>query len=244
VKYFRILVLLVLAICCSCKKEMFFDAGPEKSKKVLLESNFTYVEVGKAFHIILISDSANYLVFKGGEKLIQEVSVNLYHDSLFISHHIGGHWYKLDDPMELEIHVSSSPKFYFAAPVRVSTIDTFCSARFYMDFKSFCEINVTVNVSECAIFAPYDSFGNFVINGKCDHAAFYASGSTLFRAENLQMQSCYVRQNSISEVYLNEPEQLSVLFCSSGNVFCKKMPQNLSIQRQGIYSTGQVVEVK
>lgn len=221
-KYFKIIAFLGLFICYSCEKEMFFDAGPEKIKKILLEKSFSYVEVDKPFNITLVSDTTDYLVFRGGEKLIQEVSVNFYHDSLFISHHVGGHWYKLDDPMELEMHISSSPRFYFAAPVKVSTIDTFSSDRLFIDFKSFCEINVTLNVSECTIFAPYDSFGNFVISGKCDRAAFYTNGSTLFRAENLQIKSCVVRQNSISEVYINEPEQLSVLFCSSGNVVCKK----------------------
>jgi hypothetical protein len=243
-KYIKIIALLGLFISYSCEKEMFFDAGPEKSSKILLEKNLSYVEVDKSFNISLVSDSTDYLVFRGGEKLLKELSVNIYHDSLFISNHINGHWYKLDDPMELEIHISSSPKFYFAAPVKVSTIDTFRSSRLFIDFKSFCELNVTVNVSECTIFSPYDCFGNFVIKGKSDYANFYTNGSTLLKAEDLQIKTCFVRQNSISEVYLNEPEQLSVLFCSSGNVICKKTPKNINIQRLGIYATGQIVENK
>jgi len=240
--YKLLLLLWVLVIHTSCEKGAFFNAGETVIREVLLEHNISTIEVNSMFEVTLVQDTINKAVVTCGENLQPDINIFIKDDILHLNNTLKYSWSRSYEKIKLELHLISIPQINVREPANITTRDTFKTNEFFLiDWGLFTELDVTLDVNNCAIDLSSDDFGHYTVRGKAVSATFNGKGSSFIYANELQVQNCTVKQISIGDIYINVSNELRVSLLSSGNVYYRGNPNKIVIDK--LSSSGKLIHV-
>lgn len=241
--YFKISLTLLLLLCLvSCEKNAFFKAGETVSREILFEGKFKIIEVNSMLEITLVQDSINKAIVTCGENLQPNIDFYVQDSVLHLDNSIKYNWSRSYDKIKLELHLVRTPQLNIRKPVSIVTRDTFKTTEFFLiDWGTFTDLDVTLDVNNCAIDLSPEGFGHYTVKGKAFSATFNGKGSAFIYANDLKIQNCIVKQLSIGDIYVNVTNELKVSLLSSGNVYYSGNPNKVVVEKT--ISKGRLIQV-
>lgn len=214
------IICIVLLSFNSCMKEGLFNAGETVSRKVPLADFIKTIEVQAMFDITLIQDSINKAIVICGENLQDNIHIYIKNDILYLKSSVKYDWSRSYSKIKLELHLIYIPTINVRNPVYISTLGTFKTNEFFLiDWEQFTELDVTLDVHNCALDVSSENFGHYTIKGNAESATFNNWGSAFIDARGMHVKNCMVSQKSIGDTYVNVINELMVSFKTTGKVY-------------------------
>lgn len=238
----NLLFFVMMAFCLSCDKNGLFDAGKTVIREIQLQEDFSLIEVENIFDITLVQDTVNKILVTCGENLQKFVDIHIQDKVLHLNQHTTNDWSRPYNKIKLECHFIQMPGMNIREPISLSTIGTLTIPNFYIvDWGTFCEMDVNLNVDNCYLDMSDEDFGLFKLKGKCAHAYFRTNGSAIVRADSLVTTFCKVDHHGWGDVYVNFTSKLEVSLQNTGNIYYIGDPLNIVIDKQS--SDGQLIRL-
>ncbi|MHC1703058.1 MAG: DUF2807 domain-containing protein [Tenuifilaceae bacterium] len=234
--------LAITFVFTSCEKEAFFKAGKVVTQEIDLTGKISIIEVNSILEITLVQDTVNKVLVTCGENLQPEMDIYLKDEILHLNNSIKYNWTRNYDKIKIDLHLISIPQLNIRKPSFITTRDTFKTNEFFLiDWGRFTEVDVTLDVNNCAIDVSGDDFGCYKVKGKSVSATFNGYGSSFFYAEELKVQNCIVKQLSIGDIYVNVSNKLTVTIETTGRVFYYGNPS--TIEKKNYFSTDKLIHL-
>ncbi len=218
-----ILFLLFLSSCESFNP--FEDEGQYIEKRIDL-SGITNIENLNTFKVVLVEDSEEFFLLKGGENIISKVVVNINDQNISIDHSHKNNLRNLE-LIEAEIHLKEFKQITINAPANYTNIGKLNGSRLDIDITSVSEL-VEMKLDINYDILDFHSFGTvaggYEFSGICPTADYVLNGIINIKASDLQSQNVKLVQNGIGEAHVWAENELNVTIYSSGDMYYKGNP--------------------
>ncbi|NOU17699.1 MAG: DUF2807 domain-containing protein [Bacteroidales bacterium] len=228
ISLYKLFLIVCTSIVYSSCKDGLFNAGDVVTREIQLSSTISCIEVNTMLEITLVQDTINKALVTCGENLQSDIDIFVKDNILYLNNSIKYNWSRSYEKVKLELHLISIPRLDVRKPSYITSRDTIKTHEFFLvDWGKFTELDVTLDVDNCAIDVSVEGFGHYTVKGKSTTANFHCKGSAFFYAEKLQVQNCTVLQNSIGDTYVNVLNKLTVTIQNSGKVYYYGNPSSI-----------------
>jgi hypothetical protein len=229
----------------SCKKAedrtCLKGAGEESVKEVIVPS-FDRLDLGPHLKYVLVQDTVEKLVLRGGFNLLNHVETSVSEGLLTISNGNKCNFlrnYKKE--IEVEIHFQDIKNVHFEG-----TKELKCSNTLILNDLSFTirdgagRVNLDVNANSLQMLVTH-GWGNFDINGNVNFMKLEVRSNGFGNTEGMTVvDSIYVLQSSAENVSINSNNTLlRAEIGGSGDVLYKGTPTQIDLNN---YGTGELVD--
>jgi hypothetical protein len=228
ISLYKLFLIICTSIVYSSCKDGLLNAGEVVTIEIQFSRIISRVEVNTMLEITLVQDTINKALVTCGENLQPDIDIFVKDNILYLNNSIKYSWSRSYEKVKLELHLISIPRLDVWKPSYITSRDTIKTHEFFLvDWGKFTELDVTLNVDNCAIDVSVEGFGHYTVKGKSTTATFYCKGSAFFYAEDLKIQNCTVFQNSIGDTYVNVLNKLTVTIQNSGKVYYYGNPSSI-----------------
>ena len=222
-----ILLGLLLWFVSACSSFNPFEGEGDYTEKRVELSGITHIENLNIFKIILIQDDEEYVLFKGGENIIEEVSVSLENECLKIDHDYRNLARNFDQIIA-EIHLSNIKAITVNSPANISSEGNLSGD--YMDINitndaELVEMDLNINLSSLRFHSHGTPTGKYIFSGNCPTTNFILNGITNIQATDLKSDNVTIAQNGIGEAHVWAEKKLNVTTYNTGNIYYKGNPE-------------------
>lgn len=229
----KYILLVILPLLAGCNLIDDWSAGDIEVRRITINNDMVDIKVKNIFEITLIQDDSAYIDVICGENFQPKVDIHADGKSLIIDHSINNRWLRGYDKVKLEVHLTYIPTMNIYSPIKLETQGTFNTNTFYLvDWGSFTECNVSINVDKLIVQTSGDNFGEYNIKGTSRVTDIAVRGSTKIDCSGLQTESCNLYHKSIMDVSLTVSNNFVVNIISSGNAYYRGNP-TVTLTRSG-----------
>lgn len=222
VKMRNILIILFAILILSCD-EIWLDTGDTTEREIEL-NEFKDIFINDIFNVYLSQDTVYKAVIKGGSKIISNVELNQDGHILNINYN-KTEWLSEYNRINITIHFVDIDDITLTEPSNLYSNDTIKTESILVHaLAEYSDLDLIVNVSNFHFANSESSGGVYNIKGKTDKFTCWVRGSGILQAENLRVQSIYLRNSSIGNCFVNAITDLTVKFENSGLVYYSGNP--------------------
>lgn len=244
----KIIILFVLTFFFlgSCKKaenrSCFKSIGKNTEKTIELTS-FDKLFLKEHIEYLLIQDSTDKLVIKGGENLVNFINWSIDDDGvLYIENKNKCNFLrKLNQIIICEIHFTSLSNVQFEGTEPMKNIDTLNVPYFVMMIRDGAG---SVNLTLKSLIINSDishGWGDYTLSGTTNYARISARSNGFCDVQNLKIKdSVFVSSETVGKIILNANEiPLSAEIKSFGDIWYYGNPTSISVKE---LSTGKLIK--
>ncbi|MCZ4693926.1 hypothetical protein DWB61_03545 [Ancylomarina euxinus] len=224
--------ILCLIILCSCNFiNPFRDEGDTIETLIELD-RFTQVEIHNIFNIEIIEDTESYIIYKGGETILEEMSYSSLSGILRLDHSFMN-WTKNFKMPTLEIHLSILESIDLYASGNISSLKQLNGDEIIINIYGTTgtyEINLNINYNHLKFYTNGSVGGTFAVSGVCPTTTFTLNGSSNVQASQLISKEVYVAHNSLGNAHIYVEDKLNVTFYKSGDLYYKGNPKEIEVK--------------
>ncbi len=228
-KYIYILTLIILGSCNFINP--FYDEG-DTIETVIELDDFTQIEIHNIFNIEIIEDTESYIIYKGGAKILDEMTYSSLSGILRLNHNFMN-WTKNFKMPTLEIHMPLLEEIDLYASGNIRSLNQLSgnkiSINIYEASNTF-EINLNISYNELIFHSKGSVGGTFAIEGTCATTTYTLNGSTNIQASDLISREVNVAHNSLGNAHIYVEEKLNVTFFKSGDLYYKGNPSEIEVK--------------
>lgn len=230
---------LVFLSLSACKKpeerKCFKTAGSETTLEIPMD-DFGRLELGPKINFVLVQDSMNKIVIKGGEHLISMIGLDIVDgDLLRIENRNKCNFlrsYKKE--VTVEVHFKAVYNIVFKG-----TRDLVCTNAIKSPYFTFLTLEASgtckLNIDSKTFHLVCDSWGNFELEGKTGYLKIDMRGNSFGDARNIQVNdSLNIVSNSAERTQIrahNIPLRAEV--SSRGDIWYVGNPSSIEYNRYG-----------
>ena len=242
-KYIYILSLITYTSCNFINP--FYDEG--KNIETIIElDDFTQIEINNIFNIEIVKDSESYIIYKGGERIFNEMKYSSLSGRLSLDHNFMN-WTKNLDIPTLEIHLPLLESLDLKGSCNIKSIGQLHGDKlsiYVYDAADVYEIDFNISYNNL----NYHSRGSgvkFIVQGKCPTASYVLNGSANLNATKLVSKNVTVRHNSLGNAHIYVEDKLIVTFFKSGDIYYKGSHSEIEVKYDQINNqdaSGQLIK--
>ena len=233
--------LLLIALLTSCDND--FDDNLLSQREVA-DIVFKQVRVNDVFNVVLKQDTDFRVEICAPESTINGIDCFVNGDTLELFDRNPRKWRTGYVTPQVTIYFPTLEYFRAYAPGNISTLGTIAQSNFKVFItRHIGTVNLNVDVENLSLFAGNtDNMGRYIVQGKANYAYFWMRNGCFLDAQNLELGSARVINNSYNNVYINIDSKLRVSLNSSGNVYYRGNPSEIIIEEQS--STGKLIKLQ
>ncbi|WP_372643572.1 GIN domain-containing protein [Ancylomarina sp.] len=224
--------ILCLIILCSCNFiNPFHDEGAYIETLIELE-DFTQIEIHNIFNIEIIEDTESYILYKGGETILDEMSYSSLSGRLRLDHSFMN-WTKNFKMPTLEIHMPLLEGVDLYASGNIKSLNQLSGDKIGINVYGTAEtyeIKLNINYNQLRFHSRGSVGGTFAVSGECPVAVYTLNGSTNIQASELISKDVQVAQNSLGDAHIFALEKITATFYKSGDIYYKGNPEEIEIK--------------
>ena len=228
-KYIYILCLIVITSCNFINP--FHDEGKDIETIIELD-DFTQIEIHNIFNIEIIEDTESYILYKGGERIFDEMTYSSLSGRLTLDHSFMN-WTKNLNIPTLEIHMPLLEGIDLYASGSIKSLDQLSGDKIFIDVHEASdtyEIELKINYNKLNFHSQGSVGGTLNISGTCTKSGYVLNGSTNVQASELKSKDVTVTHNSLGDAHIYAEDKISVTFYKSGNLYYKGNPEEINIK--------------
>jgi hypothetical protein len=224
--------ILYLIFLCSCNFiNPFHDEG-DTIETVIELDDFTQIEIHNIFNIEIIKDTESYIIYKGGEKILDEMSYSSLSGILRLDHSFMN-WTKNFKMPTLEIHMPLLEGIDLYASGNIKSLNQLSGNKLFVDVHEAAdtyEIDLNINYNHLNFHSQGSIGGTFAVLGTCPSTIYTLNGSTNIQASDLISKEVNVIHNSLGNAHIYVEDKLNVTFYKSGDTFYKGSPSEIELK--------------
>lgn len=228
-RYFYILVLIILG---SCNFITPFNDEGKNIETVIELDDFTQIEIHNIFNIEIIEDTEHYILYKGGERILDETTYSSLSGILKLDHSFMN-WTKNLKVPTLEIHITELEGIDLYASGSIKSLNQLTGDKIFIDVHESAntyEIDLNINYNHLRFHSKGSVAGTFAIEGSCPTTIYTLNGSTNIQASELISKEVNVAQNSLGNAHIYAEDKLTVTFYKSGDLYYKGNPKTIEVK--------------
>lgn len=241
--FFRILSICIICSLSSCKKAenrtCFKFAGKDIEKEILLTS-FDKMKLFQKIEYVLIQDSLDKVVLKGGENLLNLVDVKVSDGCLTMENKNKCSFLRsYDRKIKAEIHFTQLNDLEYQGTDNLTNEGTLNLNWFLFKILSGSS-SVKLNINADVIYAYTAGYSDFTFTGKANYSNIVVNSNSYCDTYGLEVKdSITVINNSVGLIKINADQvNLKAEIKKSGNIWYKGTPV---IQAYNQYGTGELM---
>lgn len=224
--------ILSLIILCSCNFiNPFYDEGSYIETSIEID-NFTQIEIHNIFNIEIIEDTESYILYKGGETILDEMSYSSLSGILRLDHSFMN-WTKNFKMPTLEIHMPLLEGIDLYAPGNISSLNQLSGDSIFISIHKeadIYEIDLNINYDHLNFHSQGSTGGTFAVSGTCPNTIYTLNGSTNIQTSELISKEVNVIHNSLGNGHIYAENKLTVTFYKSGDLYYKGNPSEIEVK--------------
>jgi len=228
----RYIYILCLFLFASCKLiNPLYNEGKHIETSIEIE-DFTQLEVQNVFNIEIIADTETFILYKGGENILKEMTYTSKDQILKLDHKFMN-WANSFKIPRLEIHTTYVDTINIYSSGSLVSQNQLSAENLTLNINRGAEayeVNLKVKCSNFRFFATVAAGGSFDFSGECQTASFDLNGSTNIKALNLISEKTTFIQNSLGNAYVFAKDTIKAGFYNSGNIYYKGKPKNIEVK--------------
>lgn len=228
-RYFYILVLVFLSSCDFINP--FHDEGAYIETLIELD-DFTQIEIHSIFNIEIIEDTESYILYKGGETILDKMTYSSLSGILSLDHSFMN-WSKNLEIPTLEIHMPLLEGIELHAPGSLKSLNQLSGYKILVDIhepaKTY-EIALNIKYNNLKFHSRGSVSGTFNVWGTCPTTIYTLNGSTNVQAYELISKEVNVIHNSLGNAHTYAEDKLTVTFYKSGDLYYKGNPKEIEVK--------------
>lgn len=235
--------LLALMILSSCKKENMgdcFKAVGKQTTETRQLPPFSKIIVEKNVDVVLVPDTAEYVVVSCGDNLIDLIKTEVNGGMLSIANHNKCNWVRnLDTPIKAEVHVKKLAELYFKGSGSITCTDTLRNDNLLIDcYDASGNVDLWVH-NGWNVISQHTGNADVKLQGWVATNTMFSGGNGFLDCRNLLTTTANVRHSGTGEFYVYASNELNVRIELIGNVYYFGHPPVIN---KTILSTGRLIE--
>lgn len=239
------LVFVLLVLVYSCKKSEDRTCFKKWGKDAIREVSLPYfekLEVYEQMEVVLIQDSTNKLVIKGGENVISFIDFEVSAEKKLVLRNKNkcNFLRSYDKKIKVEIHFTELMNIYFEGTEPMYSLDTLTSDYFTLFVRDGAgSVDLTLN-SKVINAEVAHGWGDYSLKGKTDYARIAAKSNGFCNTYGLNVRDSlfvFCQTSSIMKVRADQIP-MRVTMINNGIVEYKGIPSSINFQQFG---TGEII---
>lgn len=242
--FFSILLCTVCLVFYSCKKSenrtCFKFAGKDTEKEISL-TEFDKMKLFQKIEYVLIQDSLNKVVLKGGENLLNLIKVEIADGCLTMENNNKCAFLRsYDRKVKAEIHFTQLSDLEYQGTDNLTNEGTLNLSWFLFKILSGSS-TVKLNMNADVVYAYTAGYSDFTFTGKANYSNLVINSNSYCDTYGFEVKdSITVINNSVGLVKINADQiNLKAEIKKSGSVWYKGFPV---IQTYNQYGTGELLD--
>lgn len=238
-----ILTSLIIGSCKKAENRSCFKSIGQATEKTIEISTFDKLFLKEHIEYVLIQDSTNKLVIKGGENLVNFIHWSIDDDKvLYIENNNKCNFLrKLDQVITCEIHFTSLSNIQFEGTEPMTCVDTLNLPFFTMMIRDGAG---SVNLTLKSLIIDSDishGWGDYTFSGTTNYARISARSNGFCDVQNLIIKdSVFVSSETVGKIKLTANGiPLKGEIKSFGDIIYNGNPTNIAVKE---FSTGKLVK--
>jgi len=231
--YLYTLSLIFLASCNIINP--LYDEG-EYIETSIEVGDFTQLEVHNIFNIEIIDDTETYVLYKGGENILEQMHYTTENNTLKLDHKFIN-WANNYKMPTLEIHVPEIEKIHLYSSGYLSSLNQLSGERIEVSIHeeaSIYEIDLKIKYASLYFHSQGSASGTIAFSGECTLATYTLNGSTNIQASDLITERIGIVQNSLGDAHIYVENMIRATFYKSGNIYYKGNPEDIEVEYKQI----------
>jgi len=236
-------IFLLLGSCKKAENRNCLKSIGKATEKTIELTSFDKLFLKEHIEYILIQDSTDKLVIKGGKNLVNFIHWSIDDDQvLYLENKNKCNFLrKLDQIITCEIHFTSLFNIQFEGTEPMNSIDTLNLPYFTMLIRDGAgSVNLTLKSISINTDISH-GWGDYTLSGKTDFARISARSNGFCDVQNLKIKdSVFVSSESVGKIKVTANGiTLRGEIKSFGDIWYYGMPSNISVKE---YSTGKLIK--
>jgi hypothetical protein len=225
------LIISTFILFSGCQKHQLNDcysgAGDRVSHMRPL-NNFNKITISDRFSLVLVPDTAHFVVITGGENLMPGISTEINEGGLFIENQNTCNFVRsFDQDLIVEVHVSELNELNVFADVSVRTKDTLKGSSLSLYSESLNDLSLTIEYDE--FFIETVNSCRVDVAGNVRAFKGQIQDITDLHAFDLNAKEVLIDFHTPLDCFINATELIFVNITNSGNVFYLNEPTKAKI---------------
>ena len=228
-KYIYILFLIVFTSCNFINP--FHDEGKNIETVIELD-DFTQIEIHNIFNIEIVEDSESYILYKGGERILDEMTYSSLSGILNLDHSFMN-WTKNLKIPTLEIHMPLLEGIDLYASGSIKSLNQLTGDNLSIDVHEASdtyEIDLNIDYNSLRFHSQGSVGGTLNISGTCTKSGYVLNGSANVQASELKSKDVTVTHNSLGDAHIYAEDKISVTFYKPGDLYYKGNPADIEVK--------------
>lgn len=235
--------MVCVMILSSCKKENMGDCFKGVGKQTTQTRPllpFTKITVEKNIDVVLVPDTAEYVVVSSGDNLIGLIETDVNDGMLSITNNNKCNWVrKLDTPIKAEVHVKKLAELYFKGSGAITCTDTLRNDNLLIDcYDASGTIDLWVR-NGWNVIAQHTGNADVKLQGWVATNTMFSGGNGFLDCRNLLTTTANVRHSGTGRFYVYASNELNVRLELIGDVYYYGNPPVIN---KTILGTGKLIE--
>ncbi len=234
--------ILLSVFLFACKKENrgdCFKGVGSQAEEMRSLLPFNRIVIDKDVDVILVPDTAEFVIVRCGENLIDLIKTDVSGTELTITNTNKCNWVRsFNTPIKAEVHLISISSLYFKGSGNVNSTDTLRSANFKLEaYNASGNIDITVRNGWNEV-VQHTGNADLKVNGWAPYNTMYSGGNGFLDCRNLKCSTAYVLHRGTGNFYVKADNYLDVEINLIGDVYYWGNPAI----NQVISSTGKLIQ--
>ncbi len=233
-----LLAITGLFFIIACESDRCFHGTGQITSRRFETEYFCKMGVQGLFNIVLIEDSLCYVEFEGGEKVLDYVDANNIDSVLWLDNYNHCFFLRKYDRIKAYVHFQKLDRLDLFEVCKVESYDSLTAFQYMTVQGEMAEMNIILNCERFSFYNHRTTGGDFSFSGNVDRCWISGYYTAKFTMDELVVRDFFVRNSSLSDMYVNATERLRVEILHHGNIYYSGTPE---IIVDSIAGTGQLL---
>jgi len=202
----------------------FHDTG--QNTRIQIETGyFQEMNVYGLLHIILLEDTANYVEFEGGEKMLEYVGASTVDSILRLDNSNRCFFLREYEKIKAYVHYQNLAKVNLFEVCKLESYDSLTAFRSLTVQGEMAYVKLILNCENFSFYNNRTTGGDYTFIGNIDRCWLSGYYTAKFVMQDLVARDMYVNNSSLSDMYINATERLRVKILHNGNIYYSGTPE-------------------
>jgi len=214
-------------MCISCNKSPFdfLITSGKLTNETRYTNEFTGIVVSDVFDVYLKTDTICKVEIQAGQNILPFIQTTVTDQTLTLNNTIKDRWARNYDRIKIIVSIKNLYYFSMLDASDIYSLNTIQASWCYMYCISVLgSMNITVNSYSLFWTTADETAGHYEIKGIAENLNLTGKGTSLIRADSLQVKNAVVNNYSIGNMYVNVSDTLNISITNTGQVYCTGNP--------------------
>lgn len=235
-----ILSSIILVIATTCRPDECFKGAGVEGSKYVETGYFREVNVNGIFEVIMVQDTANFIIFEGGENMLGQASAVNTDSVLWIDNTNSCYYLKDYEKVKVFLHFNNLAAINLKEPSTVRSLKPITNIFTMTVQGQVADIDIELNNEHFFFYNHKTSGGKYIFRGSCTNCSIMGFYAGQVDASKLNTNTMYIENHSVTDYYVRADNAVHAEIYNNGNIYVYGKPE---IYIDSLKGSGRVIEM-